>query len=45
MNRKGKLEGIKEGQISMGKSIKIKSLDINLISEITGLRIEEINKL
>ena len=45
----GKLEGIKEGriaeQISMAKSMKTKNLDINLISEITGLTIDEIKKL
>ena len=45
----GKLEGLKEGriaeQISMAKSIKTKNLDINLISEITGLTIDEIKKL
>ena len=46
---KGKLEGIKEGEknkaISMAKSMKAKNMDINLISEITGLTIEEVNKL
>ena len=46
---KGKLEGLKEGriaeQISMAKSMKTKNLDINLISEITGLTIDEIEKL
>ena len=41
----GKLEGIKEGQISMAKSMKTRNLDINLISEITGLTIDEIKKL
>ena len=41
----GKLEGIKEGQISMAKSMKTKNMDINLISEITGLTIDEIEKL
>ena len=45
----GKLEGLKEGriaeQISMAKSMKTKNLDINLISEITGLTIDEIKKL
>ena len=41
----GKLEGIKEGQISMAKSMKTKNMDINLISEITGLTIDEIKKL
>lgn len=43
--KEGKLEGIKEGQISMAKSMKTKNLDINLISEITGLTIDEIKKL
>ena len=47
--KKGKLEGLKEGriaeQISMAKSMKTKNLDINLISEITGLTIDEIKKL
>ena len=46
---KGKLEGLKEGriaeQISMAKSMKTKNMDINLISEITGLTIDEIKKL
>ena len=45
----GKLEGIKEGEknkaISMAKSMKTKNLDINLISEITGLTIDKIKKL
>ena len=45
----GKLEGLKEGriaeQISMAKSMKTKNMDINLISEITGLTIDEIKKL
>ena len=47
--KRGKLEGIKEGriaeQISMAKSMKTKNMDINLISEITGLTIDEIEKL
>ena len=47
--KKGKLEGLKEGriaeQISMAKSMKTKNMDINLISEITGLTIDEIEKL
>ena len=46
-------EGLKEGiekgklaeQISMAKTMKSKNMDINLISEITGLPIEEIEKL
>ena len=47
--KKGKVEGIKEGkhaeQISMAIAMKNKNMDINLISEITGLSIEEIRKL
>ena len=43
--KEGKLEGIKEGKISMAKNMKSKNMDINLISEITGLSIEEIRKL
>ena len=47
--KEGKLEGIKEGEknkaVSMAKSMKTKNLDINLISEITGLTIDEIEKL
>ncbi|WP_432632178.1 hypothetical protein [Brachyspira sp.] len=42
-------EGIKEGEknkaISMVKTMRNKNMDINLISEITGLSIEEIEKL
>ena len=38
-------EGIKEGQTSIAKAMKTKNLDINLISEITGLTIDEIEKL
>ena len=41
---KGKLEGLKEGQISMAKTMKSKNMDIKLISEITGLTLEEIEK-
>ena len=41
--------GMKEGEenkaISIAKSMKNKNMDINLISEITGLSIEEIRKL
>ena len=42
---KGKEEGIKETQISMAKNMKDKNMDINLISELTGLSIEEVEKL
>ncbi|WP_302368770.1 hypothetical protein [Brachyspira aalborgi] len=40
-----KKEGRIAGQISMAKSMKTKNLDINLINEITGLTIDEIEKL
>ena len=51
--REGIKEGIKRGiekgklaeQTSMAKIMKTKNMDINLISEITGLSIEEIRKL
>ena len=42
---KGKLEGLKEGKISMAKAMKKDGADINLISKYTGLSIEEIKKL
>ena len=42
---KGKLEGIKEGKISMAKSMKEENIDIEVIKRITGLSIEEIEKL
>ncbi|MEI0797658.1 Rpn family recombination-promoting nuclease/putative transposase [Brachyspira intermedia] len=38
-------EGIKETQISMARNMKNKNMDIKLISELTGLSIEEIEKL
>ena len=38
-------EGREEERISMAKIMKSKNMDINLISEITGLTIEEISKL
>ena len=38
-------EGIKERNYAIAKDMKLKNLDINLISEITGLSIEEILKL
>ena len=38
-------EGIKEGQISMAKSMKKENIDIETIKRITGLSIEEIRKL
>ena len=41
----GKEEGIKENQILTAKNMKDKNMDINLISELTGLSIEEIKKI
>ena len=41
----GKLEGIKEGQISMAIAMKKDGADINLISKYTGLSLDEIEKL
>ncbi|MBW5411239.1 ATPase, partial [Brachyspira hampsonii] len=38
-------EGIKENQILTAKNMKNKNMDINLISELTGLSIEEVEKL
>ena len=40
-----KLEGIKERNYSIARDMKNKNMDINLISEITGLNIEEIRNL
>ncbi|ANN64419.1 PD-(D/E)XK nuclease family transposase [Brachyspira hyodysenteriae] len=42
---KGREEGIKETKISMAKNMKNKNMDLNLISELTNLSIEEIKKL
>ena len=41
----GKEEGIKETQISMAKNMKARNMDLNLISELTGLSIKEIEEL
>ncbi len=43
--REGKLEGLKEGQISMAIAMKKENIDIETIKRITGLTIEEIEKL
>ncbi len=40
-----RLQGREEEKYSIAKSMKNKNMDINLISEITGLSIEEIRKL
>ena len=42
---KGREEGIKETQISMTRNMKNKNMDLNLISELTNLSIEEIKNL
>ena len=42
---KGKLEGIKERNYTIAKNLKKSGLDIKFISEITGLTLEEIEKL
>ncbi|MBW5381483.1 ATPase, partial [Brachyspira hampsonii] len=41
----GKKEGIKENQLLTARNMKNKNMEINLISELTGLSIEEIEKL
>ena len=45
----GKEEGIKEGieqeKYSLARNMKNKNMDLNLISELTGLSIEKIEKL
>ena len=43
--KKGKLEGIKERNYAIARDMKSKNMDINLISEITGLSIKEVRKL
>lgn len=39
-----RLQCMRERDFTIAKSMKTKNLDINLISEITGLSIDEINK-
>ena len=43
--KKGKLEGIKERNYSIAKSLKQMNMDNASISKATGLSIEEIRKL
>ena len=43
--KEGKEEGLKEGKIEIAKNMLKKGLDINLISELSGLTIEEVEKL
>ena len=43
--KKAKEEGIKENKILTAKNMKKENIDINIISKITGLSIEEIKNL
>ena len=47
--KEGLEKGIEQGErnkaISMAKNMKARDMDLNLISELTGLSIEEIKKL
>ena len=47
--KKAKEEGIEQGEknkaISMAKNMKARDMDLNLISELTGLSIQEIENL
>ena len=43
--QKGKLEGIKERNYIIAKNMKKENIDIEIIKRITGLSIEEIEKL
>ena len=43
--REGKLEGIKERNYTIAKEMKLENIDIETIKKITGLSIEEIEKL
>ena len=47
--KKGKMEGLKEGKkeksIEVAKNMLKLNIDINIISQSTGLSVEEINKL
>nr|WP_253308262.1 Rpn family recombination-promoting nuclease/putative transposase [Rickettsia endosymbiont of Ceutorhynchus assimilis] len=42
---KGRAEGKAEGKIEIAKNLLLKNIDINIISEATGLSVEEIEKL
>ena len=43
--REGRLEGIKERNYTIAKEMKLENIDIETIKKITGLSIEEIEKL
>ena len=43
--KSAKLDGIEERNIEIAKNMKNENMDIELISKITGLSIEEINNL
>ena len=43
--KEGKKEGKKEEKLQIAKNLKKENIDINLISKVTGLSVEEIQKL
>lgn len=43
--KEGRAEGMKEGVISTAKNMMKKNIDINTISEVTGLSLEELGKI
>ena len=43
--KKGKMEGLKEGKIEIAKNMLKLNVDVNIISQSTGLSIEEIKNL
>ena len=45
LNEEGFKQGIKENQILTAKNIKNKKMDTVLISELTGLSVEEIKEI
>ncbi|MBO6195621.1 MAG: hypothetical protein J6O56_04725, partial [Bacilli bacterium] len=43
--KEGKIEGAKKKSIDIVKRLLLKNIDVNIISETTGLTLEEIKKL
>ena len=43
--REGKLEGQREGNLAIARSMLARAMPSDLISEITGLSVEEVNSL
>lgn len=43
--KKGREQGFKQGELSVAKKMKLKGMELALISEVTGLSTEEISKL